>query len=263
MEHWKMGARVFIGPEMNCRTEATMAAAQNLPIISYKCKDQTVSDKKKSQRGGTIRLHVRCLPRYNTFARTVPAETDIVKAFIALCREYKWKKFTVIYEEHPAHEELYQALQNAHLEPSDIRYSVQNVSKVVRFSEVQSEKLIDSVIEQTKDITRFMYITVYVTFGNVRLFRKILMSMGKLGLTDSQQYLLIYLDADYNWLNVYHAMNNHFFRSHLNCAVQDTMIDLQSSWDVSNSSDHRIIGYSRAALAIIPTPVELNSERCR
>ncbi|KAK5966001.1 hypothetical protein GCK32_018650 [Trichostrongylus colubriformis] len=77
--------------------------------------------------------------------------------------------------------------------------------------------------------------------------------MGKLGLTDSQQYLLIYLDTDYNWLNVYHAMNNHFFRN--------TMIDLQSSWDVSNSSDHRIIGYSRAALAIIPTPVELNSER--
>ncbi|VDN34847.1 unnamed protein product [Cylicostephanus goldi] len=94
---------------------------------------------------------------------------------------------------------------------------------------------------------------LYVTFGNVRLFRKILMSMGKLGLTDSQQYLLIYLDADYNWLNVYHAMNNHFFRN--------TMIDLQSSWDVTNSSDHRIIGYSRAALAIIPTPVELNSAR--
>ncbi|KJH52071.1 ligand-binding protein, receptor family [Dictyocaulus viviparus] len=185
MDHWKMGARVFIGPEMNCRTEATMAAAQNLPIISYKCKDQTVSDKKK----------------YNTFARTVPAETDIVKAFIALCREYKWKKFTIIYEEHPAHEELYQALQqaidveNARLELDEIRYSVQNVSKVIRFSEVQSEKLIDSVIEQTKDITRY------------------------------------------------------------------TMIDLQSSWDVSNSSDHQIIGYSRAALAIIPTPVELNSER--
>ena len=47
MDHWKRGAKVFIGPEMNCRTEATMAASQNLPIISYKCKDQTVSDKKK------------------------------------------------------------------------------------------------------------------------------------------------------------------------------------------------------------------------
>lgn len=42
-----MGARVFIGPESNCRTEAQMAAAQNLPIISYKCRDKVVSDKKK------------------------------------------------------------------------------------------------------------------------------------------------------------------------------------------------------------------------
>ncbi|EYC01466.1 hypothetical protein Y032_0107g3818 [Ancylostoma ceylanicum] len=198
--------------------------------------------------------YVHIVWMYNTFARTVPAETDIVKAFIALCREHNWKKFAIIYEEHPAHEELYLALrqaidvENARMEVDEIRYSVQNVSKVIRFSEVQSEKLIDSVVEQTKDMTR-----LYVTFGNVRLFRKILMSMGKLGLTDSQQYLLIYLDADYNWLNVYHAMNNHFFRN--------TMIDLQSSWDVSNSSDHRIIGYSRAALAIIPTPVELNSAR--
>lgn len=45
MKHWKRGAKVFIGPEVNCRTEATMAAAQNLPIISYKCKDELLSDK--------------------------------------------------------------------------------------------------------------------------------------------------------------------------------------------------------------------------
>lgn len=30
---------------------------------------------------------------------------------------------------------------------------------------------------------------------------------------DKQEYLLIYLDPDYNWLDVYHAMNNHFVRS--------------------------------------------------
>uniref|UniRef100_A0A183CFH4 Triose-phosphate isomerase n=1 Tax=Globodera pallida TaxID=36090 RepID=A0A183CFH4_GLOPA len=47
MDHWQKGAKVFIGPEVNCRTEASMAAAQNLPLISHKCKDQTVSDKKK------------------------------------------------------------------------------------------------------------------------------------------------------------------------------------------------------------------------
>lgn len=47
MQHWAQGAKVFIGPEMNCRTEATMAAAQNLPILSYKCKDEMMSDKSK------------------------------------------------------------------------------------------------------------------------------------------------------------------------------------------------------------------------
>jgi guanylate cyclase, other len=60
MEHWRRGAKVFIGPEVHCRTEALMAAAQNLPIISYKCKDQHVSDKRL----------------YSTFARTVPSEVS-------------------------------------------------------------------------------------------------------------------------------------------------------------------------------------------
>uniref|UniRef100_A0A1I7XA08 Guanylate cyclase n=1 Tax=Heterorhabditis bacteriophora TaxID=37862 RepID=A0A1I7XA08_HETBA len=71
--------------------------------------------------------------------------------------------------------------------------------------------------------------------------------MGQMGLMDSQEYLLIYLDTDYNWLNVYYAMNNHF--------VRNTMIDLSSSWDLGNSSDKQVVEYSRSALAIIPTPV--------
>lgn len=47
MEHWAQGAKAFIGPEIHCRTEATMAAAQNLPLISFKCMDEKVSDKAK------------------------------------------------------------------------------------------------------------------------------------------------------------------------------------------------------------------------
>ena len=45
MEHWRAGVSAFIGPEITCKTEATMAAAQNLPIISYMCKEEEVSDK--------------------------------------------------------------------------------------------------------------------------------------------------------------------------------------------------------------------------
>jgi hypothetical protein len=45
MDHWKMGAKLIVGPEMHCKVEASMAAAQNIPIISHKCNDQAVSDK--------------------------------------------------------------------------------------------------------------------------------------------------------------------------------------------------------------------------
>uniref|UniRef100_A0A183CIV4 type I protein arginine methyltransferase n=1 Tax=Globodera pallida TaxID=36090 RepID=A0A183CIV4_GLOPA len=49
---------------------------------------------------------------------------------------------------------------------------------------------------------------IYVTFGNVRLFRRILLEMGEMGLMQNGEYALVYLDTDYNWLNVYHTMND-------------------------------------------------------
>lgn len=39
--------------------------------------------------------------------------------------------------------------------------------------------------------------------------------MGKQNLMDNGEYLLIFLDANFNWLNVYHAMNNHFLRGYI------------------------------------------------
>ncbi|KAI1715408.1 receptor family ligand binding region domain-containing protein [Ditylenchus destructor] len=239
MEHWKKGAKVFIGPETHCKTEATMAAAQNLPIISYKCKDQTVSDKKK----------------YPTFARTVPAETEITKSFLALMKYFKWRKFTVIYEKQPANEELFSAIkraiesENEKFDHTEQKYTILNISIVeYPFSEVVDEvnTNVHQIISETFPTTR-----IYLTFGNVRLFRRILLEMGGMGLMDNREYVLIYLDTDYNWYNVYHAMNNHFFR--------DTLIGISQSWDMPNSQDRQVVNYSRTALAIIPTPVILDS----
>uniref|UniRef100_A0A915CXI3 Receptor ligand binding region domain-containing protein n=1 Tax=Ditylenchus dipsaci TaxID=166011 RepID=A0A915CXI3_9BILA len=236
MEHWKKGAKVFIGPETNCKTEATMAAAQNLPILSYKCKDQTVSDKK----------------RYPTFARTVPAETKITKSLMALLKHFAWRKFTVVYEKQPANTELFSAIkraieaENEKLEHVDQKYTILNISVVeYPFSEVEKNN-IEQIISETYPTTR-----IYVTFGNVRLFRKILLGMGQLGLMDNGEYVLIYLDTDYNWLNVYHAMNNHFFR--------DTLMSVKDSWNALDSEDRQVVNYSRTALAVIPTPVDLVS----
>ncbi|CAK5037585.1 unnamed protein product [Meloidogyne enterolobii] len=252
MDHWKRGAKVFIGPEVNCRTEATMASSQNLPLISHKCKDQTVSDKK----------------RYPTFARTVPAESVIARSFIALLKHFCWYKFVVIFENAHANVELLTAIrrlleeesqqveqQKKRSDPVNVckgerKYTILNVSLVNHpFSEVEKTNVdkIRQIVDATKTATR-----IYVTFGNVRLFRRILLEMGEMGLMSNGEYALLYLDTDYNWLNVYHAMNNHFFR--------DTLRKLNESWDNPDSMDRKLIGYSRSALAIIPTPVQLNSK---
>nr|CFW94229.1 Eka-Guanyl cyclase protein [Euperipatoides kanangrensis] len=82
---WKQGAVVFFGPEDSCNVQATIAAAWNLPMISYKCADYTVSNKKI----------------YKTFARTEPPDTQIVKSVLAVLRHFNWTKFTIVHGEDP------------------------------------------------------------------------------------------------------------------------------------------------------------------
>lgn len=76
------GHLAFIGPDDNCANEALVAAAWNLPMITYKCADKRVSDKSK----------------YYTFARTLPPSTKIVKALISLMKKYDWKQFVLLTE---------------------------------------------------------------------------------------------------------------------------------------------------------------------
>ncbi|CAD6195344.1 unnamed protein product [Caenorhabditis auriculariae] len=236
MNHWQAGARVFIGPEKNCKTEAAMASAQNLPIISYRCNDQEVSREDY---------------HYKTFARTVPPSGEIFKAFLSLCYKYNWRKFSVVYEIKKGHNEMFETLkrvierENLYLN-DETKFEIMNAS-LVEFSEVKGAGSIQEAIRTTKETTR-----IYLAFDNVRLFRKILATMGDMGLTELD-YLLIYLDTSYDWLDVYHAMNNHFLRN--------TMNNLQQSWDATNSSDRKMVDYARSALAIIPTPVKLTSQR--
>lgn len=241
MEHWQAGARVFIGPEKNCKTEAAMAASQNLPIISYRCNDQDIS---------------RDDYHYRTFARTVPPAGEIFKAFMSLMKQYNWRKFSVVYDvkKGQARNELFETLKRmveTENKFEEHKFEIMNVSRL-EFSkmDISSQQDIQSVehaIKSTMKTTR-----IYLTFDNVRLFRTMLSIMGELGLTKNE-YMLIYVDTNYDWLNVYHAMNNHFLRN--------TMTYLHHSWDANNSSDRKMLDYARSALSIIPTPVKLNSQR--
>lgn len=73
------------GPENTCSVEATIASAWNRLMISHKCADHTVSDKKK----------------FPTFIRTYPTETQVTKSIVALLQHYAWKKFSIVAENSP------------------------------------------------------------------------------------------------------------------------------------------------------------------
>jgi len=74
------GCVAFIGPERTCVTEASVAAAWSLPMISYKCSDSAVSDKNI----------------YTTFARTVPSTSKVSKSLISIMKHFDWTSFTMV-----------------------------------------------------------------------------------------------------------------------------------------------------------------------
>ncbi|XP_043280235.1 guanylate cyclase 32E [Venturia canescens] len=75
------GVVAFIGPDVFCKIEALVAAAWNLPLISYKCEDPEVSNSNV----------------FYTFARTLPSTSKIGKSVVALLRTYGWNKVVVLY----------------------------------------------------------------------------------------------------------------------------------------------------------------------
>eukprot|EP00102_Acyrthosiphon_pisum_P022300 XP_016659510.1 PREDICTED: guanylate cyclase 32E [Acyrthosiphon pisum] len=80
-ELWKKNISAFIGPQETCLHEARMAAAFNLPMISYFCMDSDTSDK-------TL---------FPTFARTRPPDTQISKSVAAVLKAFNWTQVTFFY----------------------------------------------------------------------------------------------------------------------------------------------------------------------
>lgn len=90
-------------------------------------------------------LYFRSTPfffsRYPTFARTVPAETKITQSFMALLKHFKWKKFSVIFEDHESSTDLLKSIKQA-IEVENQNsgknegYTIMNTSLIMHFSEV-------------------------------------------------------------------------------------------------------------------------------
>ncbi|XP_015779320.1 PREDICTED: atrial natriuretic peptide receptor 2-like [Acropora digitifera] len=82
-EQWKRGVKAFIGPgnQSYCATSARIAASWNIPMISYFCHEDVVSDK-------TL---------YPTFARTRPPNAQLSKSILAVLNKFSWKTVAIVY----------------------------------------------------------------------------------------------------------------------------------------------------------------------
>ncbi|XP_072932274.1 guanylate cyclase 32E-like [Epargyreus clarus] len=76
-----LGVMAFFGPDGTCQTEAKLAAAWNLPLISHKC-----AGAQGGEHGGLGA----------TFARTLPPAHKVSKSVVALLKAFSWTKFAII-----------------------------------------------------------------------------------------------------------------------------------------------------------------------
>lgn len=74
------GSVAFVGPEDTCAAEARVAAALNLPMIAFKCRESAASNSK---------IHP-------TFVRTIPSTSKVSKSIISLMKNFSWTSYTAI-----------------------------------------------------------------------------------------------------------------------------------------------------------------------
>ncbi|CAH1154232.1 unnamed protein product [Phaedon cochleariae] len=82
---WTKNVSVYVGPQETCEHEAIMAAAFNVPMISYYCTHAATSDKSK----------------FPTFARTRPPDTQISKSVASVLTAFNWTHVVLLYLNSP------------------------------------------------------------------------------------------------------------------------------------------------------------------
>ncbi|CAG2169153.1 unnamed protein product, partial [Oppiella nova] len=182
LSQWRQGVVAFFGPEDSCEVEATIAAALQLPMISYKCADSKVSRK----------------DIYSTFARTHPPDTQIVRSVIALLSYYHWTKFSIIWENTPQYKTVFksltqQAMAQDFVINSDRSYENYYDCCIALLPCCRSAFL--DIVEETYRGTR-----VYVFLGKSYDLHRMMLVLRMRGLFEKGEYIVIYPDLEEEYI---------------------------------------------------------------
>ncbi|XP_052127251.1 guanylate cyclase 32E-like, partial [Frankliniella occidentalis] len=166
------GAVAFIGPDDTCGPEALVAAAWNLPVISYNCADARMSDKRV----------------YHTFARTLPPASKVSKSVVALLRAFGWGTFVVVAGKQPAWstgvKDAIEELARTH------GFAISDICEFSDYIPRHIEEM-ESIVEKTYETTR-----VYVFVGEHVALVDFVKVLHRRGLLEKGEYVVISVDDE-------------------------------------------------------------------
>ncbi|XP_055935780.1 guanylate cyclase 32E-like [Argiope bruennichi] len=166
------GVVAFIGPDHSCVSEALVAAAWNMPMITYKCSDSKVSEK-------TI---------FSTFARTLPPSSKVSKSLIALLKDFEWNQLVLLVSDNPSEKQIAEAL---------IHLAQKNDITIIETFYLPGDYLtkdnttLKEIVMQTYKRTR-----VYVLIADAYSLVDFVRFMQVQGLLDSGEYVVIALEKE-------------------------------------------------------------------
>ncbi|KAK6170897.1 hypothetical protein SNE40_019184 [Patella caerulea] len=159
---------VYIGPQETCIHEGRIAASFNLPMISYFCSENEVSDKEL----------------YPTFARTKPTVSQISKSVVSILRLFNWKKVTFIHSNIDEFEHTADTICDQ-LESYGITVRFRKVYQGPYFH-THSENPFIKIVSETKLDTR-----IYVMLGAYYEFIGLMDHLQDTGLLDAGEYFVV------------------------------------------------------------------------
>ncbi|GJQ71688.1 hypothetical protein Trydic_g11383 [Trypoxylus dichotomus] len=172
---------VYIGPQETCEHEGFMAAAFNLPMISYFCLHNVTSDKTK----------------YTTFARTRPPDSQISKSVASVLIRYNWRHVVLLYLKCSDSEFGHVATRILHSLQSVGITVVEAHSWNPAYHHNYAENPFHKLVEDTYRKTR-----IYVILGHHYEHIGLMVAMEQKKLFDKGEYFVVGVDVNqYNKQN--------------------------------------------------------------
>ncbi|CAH0719630.1 unnamed protein product, partial [Brenthis ino] len=168
-----LGVVAFFGPDGTCHTEAKLAAAWNLPLISHKC-----AGAQGPEAGGLGA----------TFARTLPPAHKVSKSVVSLLKAYGWTKFAII-----AGDELTAAEQQMDAIKKLSESNGLTITAEHRFADYIPRHIsrMEKIVDQTYDKTR-----VYVFLGEHIALVDFVNVLQRRGLLAAGEYAVVAVDDE-------------------------------------------------------------------